>query len=248
MTPYQLTSEMMMFQGVKLYRIELTEDCRWGSAGDKGGWIQSESNLTGDAWVSKEGKVFNLAQIRGTAEITGNAIIKEHAQIYGKAKISKFAIIGGWTSIGGEAVISGFSFISGKTDIYGKAVITDSVFIFGRISIRGEVHIHEKVWITGDVKLTQTLSPIKLYGQTNLNGYSVILGGDFLNTPLQIQGSKDFFNVSSSRTCNIGSRIIDLKSSLRRYKQALKKKNYTSREIKEYIKYFKLVRIKRSWF
>ena len=50
---FRLTSEKMVNAfGVTLFRIELTIDCKWGKAGDKGGWIESEKTPSGNARVS----------------------------------------------------------------------------------------------------------------------------------------------------------------------------------------------------
>ena len=49
---FKLTTEskVNMF-GITLFRIELTIDCKWGKAGDKGGWIESEFLKSGNARV-----------------------------------------------------------------------------------------------------------------------------------------------------------------------------------------------------
>jgi hypothetical protein len=65
MTPYKLTEETKQINNLLLHRIELTEDCEWGKKGDKGGWIEKEINLTGDAWVSGDALVYGNAQVYG---------------------------------------------------------------------------------------------------------------------------------------------------------------------------------------
>ena len=58
MTHYKLTDETIVNEfGTTLYRIELTKDCVWGKAGTKGGYIEKESNLSGDAWVYGDARV-----------------------------------------------------------------------------------------------------------------------------------------------------------------------------------------------
>jgi len=81
---FKLTSESMVnVFGVTLFRIELTVDCKWGKAGDKGGWIESENlkngnaRVYGDAWVSGNAQVSGDAQVYGDARLWpgGNSVI-----------------------------------------------------------------------------------------------------------------------------------------------------------------------------
>ena len=69
---YKLTDEKMTTDGgVLLHRIECVESFENAKAGDKGGWVQNENNLSqnGNAWVSGNAEVF------GNAWVSGNAII-----------------------------------------------------------------------------------------------------------------------------------------------------------------------------
>ena len=49
---FKLTNETKVNAfGVTLFRIECTIDCKWAKVGDKGGWVEKENNLDGNAWV-----------------------------------------------------------------------------------------------------------------------------------------------------------------------------------------------------
>ena len=63
MTHYKLTDQTIQLNNHTLYRIELTENCKWGEKGTKGGFIQSVDNLTGDAWVGGDAKVYGKAKV-----------------------------------------------------------------------------------------------------------------------------------------------------------------------------------------
>jgi len=58
----------MEFEGRKLHRIEALIDFGDVEAGDKGGWIEKESNLShqGSCWVYDEAKVYDVAAIVGS--------------------------------------------------------------------------------------------------------------------------------------------------------------------------------------
>jgi hypothetical protein len=50
---YKLTDEKLSWYGRKLYRIQALKDFGYVKAGDFGGWVESESNLSqeGDCWI-----------------------------------------------------------------------------------------------------------------------------------------------------------------------------------------------------
>ena len=77
---FKLTTESIvnMF-GVTLFRIELTVDCKWGQKGDKGGWVEKDENLSGDAWVSGNARVYGDAQVSGNARVYGDAQVSGDA-------------------------------------------------------------------------------------------------------------------------------------------------------------------------
>lgn len=65
--------------GVVLHRIRATKplprfDVR---VGDVGGWIESESNLSGGAWVSGNAWVSGGARVSGDAQVSGDARVTE---------------------------------------------------------------------------------------------------------------------------------------------------------------------------
>ncbi len=80
---YEFTEETKVICGRKLHRIRALRDFNDVKAGDLGGFIEKEENLSheGNRWVYNNAKVYDNAEICGNAEIHGNA------EIYGCAKI-----------------------------------------------------------------------------------------------------------------------------------------------------------------
>ena len=55
---FELTTESKVDSfGRTLFRVKLTINCKWGKAGDLGGWVEKESNIRGNAWVSGKAQV-----------------------------------------------------------------------------------------------------------------------------------------------------------------------------------------------
>ena len=89
---YTLTKETKTEFGIKLYRIKALKDFGDVSKGDKGGWIEKESNLSQEdnAWV------YGNAQVSGNARVYGDAWVYGDAQVSGNAQVWKFSISAGY--------------------------------------------------------------------------------------------------------------------------------------------------------
>ena len=85
MKKFKLTSEFIVdISGVKLFRIKALIEFGNVKAGDLGGYIEKEENLShmGNAWVSGN------AQVSGDARVSGNARVSGYAQVFGDARVS----------------------------------------------------------------------------------------------------------------------------------------------------------------
>ena len=81
-TKYRLISEdYKEICGKKLYRIEALKDFSDVKAGDLGGYIESEDNLShdGNAWV------YDNACVRDNAWVYDNACVRDNAWVYDNA-------------------------------------------------------------------------------------------------------------------------------------------------------------------
>ena len=113
-----LKDNYINYEGKILYRIRALRDFSNVKAGDVGGYVQSEDNLShkGDCWVYYNAKVFNNAKIHDNARIYGNA------QIYGDAEVFGGARIYGNAKVYDEAEVFGNTTIN-NGDIIGKVSI-----------------------------------------------------------------------------------------------------------------------------
>lgn len=57
---YRLTAETMRFDGVMLHRIKALKDFGNVEAGELGGWVESEKNLSqeGNCWIAINAKAY----------------------------------------------------------------------------------------------------------------------------------------------------------------------------------------------
>ena len=93
---YKLTDETISLNGATLYRIEALKDFGEIKKGDKGGFIESEDNLSheGNAWVYDDACVYD------NALVTDNACVSDNARVWGNVRVY------GNTNVCGDAEIS----------------------------------------------------------------------------------------------------------------------------------------------
>ena len=93
MKKYELTTDCKIWRGKKLYRIRALVDFADVKAGDLGGYLECESNLSydGDAWVSGSAQVSGKARVSDDAEVSDNAEVSGNAWVSGKAWVSDIA-------------------------------------------------------------------------------------------------------------------------------------------------------------
>ena len=101
MKKYQLTDEIMQYNGHILRRIRALRDFGIVKAGALGGWVEHERNLSqnGNCWVFDnacvygEACVLENAQIFDEARVHGRANISENAQVYCSAHVTDYVYI-----------------------------------------------------------------------------------------------------------------------------------------------------------
>ena len=129
---YKLTEESINYFGKTLYRIEALKDFDIVKKGDKGGYVESEENLSQeeDCWISNNAKVFDSAVVYGNAKVFDNAEVFGNAKVYGKAEVCFNAKVYGNTIVYGKALVCGNTKVYGKAEVCGNAVVCDNVRVF----------------------------------------------------------------------------------------------------------------------
>ena len=102
---YRLTEETIQIGGHILHRIECVTAFAHVKVGDKGGWIESEANLSqyGDAWVYGDARVYDDATVYGNAKVCDSAEVYGNAEVCGDAKVcdnADYIVFKNWWSSG----------------------------------------------------------------------------------------------------------------------------------------------------
>lgn len=126
-----LKDNYINYEGKILYRIRALRDFSNVKAGDVGGYVQSEDNLShkGDCWVYYNAKVFNSAKIHDNAKVRGNAQIYGDAEVFGSARIH------------------------GNAKIYDEAGIFDNATVFENARVCNNARIKYNARVYGNAKI-----------------------------------------------------------------------------------------------
>lgn len=177
---FELTSITIEWKGRKLFRIKALKSFSGVKAGELGGYIESENNLSqdGNSWIYDDAKVYDNAKIfgnahvRNNAEVFGNAKVYDDAEVFGNAKVCANANIkeDGWVS--DYSIILGSVCVYGNSWVYGNAEIHDNAEICGNVKVCGDVGI---IVTNGTTREDYTNAQIALakkwgYPYINLNG------------------------------------------------------------------------------
>lgn len=182
-----------------LTRIRALVDLPCGvSAGDLGGYVESESNLSheGTCWVGINARANGKAMVRDNAIVTDEAIVREQAIIAGDAKISEQACVGHMAKISGQSHIFGHAMIldraaiSGYAKVFGNALIFGDARVWDYAQVHGRASVDEKAQVWGDANVFDTCTVTAqaqvsgratVHGDILVTGCSVICGDALVN-------------------------------------------------------------------
>ena len=125
MKKYELTEETKIIGDKMLFRIRALRSFGDIKAGDLGGFIENERNLSHEdnARVSGNARVIDNARVSGYAKVGGKAIVGGEALVSGYAKVGGKAIVGGEAWVSGEAQVSDDGLINSNNDyLYEKGL------------------------------------------------------------------------------------------------------------------------------
>ena len=155
MRKYEMTANTKMCFGRKLYQIRALVNFENIKAGDLGGYIEKEENLSQDdiAWVFDNACVYDNAQVHGNAQVFDNVLIYGNARVYGTARVYDDVQI------------------YGNAQVYGNARVCDNVWILDDALIFGDAWAYGIACICGNACVCSDSDYIcfKGFGSENRN-------------------------------------------------------------------------------
>lgn len=150
---YRLTDESIIHEGRTLYRIEALVDFSNIKAGTKGGFVESERNLSHDGacWVFGNAIVFDGAAVFGNALVYYGAMVFENAQVYDDAQVFCDARVFGNAQVFGDARVFGNARVFGDAEVCGNARVFGDAVISNNAIVRDDADyiVFKNWWSSG---------------------------------------------------------------------------------------------------
>ena len=201
---YELTDDTIVIDGITLHRIKALKDFSDVKAGDLGGWIEKERNLSqiGDGWIDGNAKVYGdavvcNARVDENAVVFGQAEVYENARVDGNAKVFDSAKIYGNTLVFGNAEIYGNAKIYGNASIFSKSKVCDNAVVHGNAQVcggakvYGYAHIYGNAVVHGDA---QVCGDAKVYGGARVYDDAKVLGEVEVFGEVEICGNAEVYD------------------------------------------------------
>lgn len=179
------------YDGKTLYRIVALRNFSDVMKGDKGGYVESEYNLSqyGTCWIYDNAKamddsfVCEKAKMHNSAVLSGKARILNNSQIYDNARMYDKSAMRGNSRLFGFAEMHGTSGICDDAAIFDNGKMHGASRMCGHARIKGNVEMHDDTIVIDSVTVYDN---VKLCGNTRLYG-NVVIGGDAI-----IRGKSDY--------------------------------------------------------
>lgn len=195
---YMLTDETRTIKGKILHRIKALKDFGNVKAGDLGGFIEKEENLSqeGNAWIGDIALVYGDARVYGNAQVYGTSRVFDNAQIYGDA----FVCVNVWafnnTRIYGNAFVRGNASIRDNAQIYGSAQVFGDAIVSENVQVYDNAQVYECACVNNEA---QVHGNAFIYGDTRIYGHAQVYGNTRIYDRAQIHGNAQIYEYA--RAC-----------------------------------------------
>ncbi len=138
---YQLLEDdTIVREGRTLYRIEaLRHVCYGVEAGTKGGYVESEANLShkGTCWLYDDACAYEESRVEGDAYLYGHATLRGKAKLIEDASLWGKAILQGEAKVGGNVSLQNDAVVGGQAILKGWMILYDAVQVGGNAYLEG---------------------------------------------------------------------------------------------------------------
>ena len=250
---YELTKETRTIGSVTLHRIKALRSFGNVEAGELGGFIEGDQNLSyednawvydnamvcGDARVYGDAKVCDNARVYGAASINGRALIYGNAVICDHARVALDAKVGGNAVVRDNAVITYNALVVGNAKICEQALIQDNTYVNGNAVIGGWAVIQDNVTVAGNA----AISGGRIEGLANICGDAEIKdNSDYVC----IKGLGSLCRATTAfrdKKCGVAVKCSYFCGSLSNFEKEVIKTHGKNKLAKEYLALIELLKI-----
>lgn len=189
---YQLTNPII-HNDQQLYQIKALRDFADVKAGDLGGFVMSEENLSheGTCWIYDDAIATDHARVRDDALMASEATLKDYAilsdkatlddscTVSGHAIVKDNAIVSEYATISGHAIVSKRALVTDDAIIRDQALVTDDTVVQNSAVISGNAQIKDHAFISGCAQVTDNAiveDKVTIINGTHIDGYAHLSG------------------------------------------------------------------------
>jgi carbonic anhydrase/acetyltransferase-like protein (isoleucine patch superfamily) len=167
----------------ELYRIRAIRDFGKVKAGEIGGCIEKEENLShdGKCWVGVNAKVYGDSRVEDDARVFENAKVYGNVLIKGNARVYGNSILQGDVKIYDNALVHGETMIQNNTIIEDNAIVYNALIFGYNNMIKGNAIVCNNAWIPGNA-LIASRNDIKVISNIGSNNKPIIFFRDNTNS------------------------------------------------------------------
>lgn len=156
---YIITKNTKTIGNTILHQIKSLQSFSDVSAGDLGGWIESEANLSqnNEAWIYEDSCVYEHAYVYGNAKVSKCSYVYGHAHIYDDAMIVNSKVYDNAQIFGDACIIK--SEINGYVQVFDNTLL-DSSQVHDYAIISGLTSLNETTVSSTALLRSESLMPI----------------------------------------------------------------------------------------
>ena len=160
MKKFELTTNTKMFLGKKLFQIKALISFGDVEAGELGGYIEKEENLSqaDNAWVADNARVTDNARVADNARVTDNAWVAGDARVTGDARVADNA------RVTDNAWVAGDARVTGDARVADNARVTDNAWVAGDARVTGDARVADNARVTDNAWVTDNASYTTIKG------------------------------------------------------------------------------------
>ncbi len=175
MKKYELTNETINIENKKLFRIKALKDFGCVKAGDLGGYVENENNLSqeNNCWIYNNARVYGDAVVSGNAWVFDDAKVFDNAAVFGKAWVFENAKVYDDARVFGKAEVYGKAKVLGEAWVYDNARVYNGAEVFGNARVFENACVYRNDRVFGNDRVyggVKNLVPKNLHNENNLKG------------------------------------------------------------------------------
>lgn len=168
-----LKDQAITMNGSTIYRIKALKNFGDVEAGDMGGFVESEDNLSheGPCWIYGDAMVYHKAKVKD------NAIIRDYVHVFNNARVMENAIVEGHARVSDDSTVFGNARVKDNANVFGRgiihgfAIVQDNATVFEQARICGETIIKDYAQVSGHIMVSrgEITNSVVLFGIGEIN-------------------------------------------------------------------------------